>query len=178
MGHQYQSDRGHSATFERWETDHNCSGGTRDIRTPEYGGAKKTSYRGQSPSIKCRQSEPQCLLQNPVAHPVRRSDFAVRKAHCGETKISGETGIIGDAINRAHTHETITGRDPGVRSDFGVHSHGMGAAPSRRAGSPVMRVQPTSVESDIRVSHTACDTPKKGLDIAAMSCRRYLWEKM
>ena len=66
-----------------------------------------------------------------------------------------------------HTHETITGRDYGVRSDFGVHSHGMGAAPSRRAVSPVMRVQPTSMDFDIRVSHTAFDTPKKGLDIAA-----------
>ena len=30
-----------------------------------------------------------------------------------------------------------------------------------------MRVQPTSMESDVRDSHTACDTPKKGLDIAA-----------
>ena len=43
----------------------------------------------------------------------------------------------------------------------------MGAAPSRHAVSPVMRVQPTTIESDIRVSHTACETPMKGLDIAA-----------
>ena len=38
--------------------------------------------------------EPQCLLQNPVAHPVRRSDFVLRKVHRGETKISGDTGIL------------------------------------------------------------------------------------
>ena len=42
-----------------------------------------------------------------------------------------------------------------------------GAAPSRRAVSPVMRVQMTSMESDICVSHTACDTPKKALNNAA-----------
>ena len=94
MGHQYQSDRGHSASFERWETEHHCSGDARDILIPEYGGAKEIFYRGQFPCFKYRQFEPQCLLQNPVAHPVRRSDFVLRKVHRGETKISGDTGIL------------------------------------------------------------------------------------
>ena len=94
-----------------------------------------------------------------------RSDFAGRKVHHrSDTKIYGDTDL-GDT--RVHTHETITGRDPGARLDFGVLSHGMGAAPSRRAVSPVMRVPPTSMESDLCVSDTACDTPNKELDIAA-----------
>ena len=42
MGHQYHSDRGHSASFKRRETEDNCSGGARDHRMPEYGGANET----------------------------------------------------------------------------------------------------------------------------------------
>ena len=57
-------------------------------------GPMRLFYRGQSPCFKYLQSEPQCLLQNPVAYPVRRTDFAVRKVHHGETKISGDTGIL------------------------------------------------------------------------------------
>ena len=35
------------------------------------------------------------VLQNPVARPVRRSDLAGQKVHHrGETKISGDTGIL------------------------------------------------------------------------------------
>ena len=57
--------------------------------------------------------------------------------------------------------EAVTGRD------YGVRSHGMGAGPSRRAVSPVMRVRAKSIETDTLVSHAGCATPNKELDIAA-----------
>ena len=97
--------------------ENNCSVGGRDSQTPEYGGAKETFYQEQSPCFKCRQSAPQCLLQNPVSRPARRSDFEGQKVHrLVETTIPGDTGIGG---TKMHTHETITGRDPGIRSDLG-----------------------------------------------------------
>ena len=46
------------------------------------------------------------VLQNPVARPVRRSDFTGQTVHhCGETKNYGDTGIGG---TKMHTHETVS----------------------------------------------------------------------
>lgn len=103
--------------------------------------------------------EPQCLLQYPHARLIRRNDFVGRKVHHrGEAKISGDTGIRGTTVWK---HERLTGRERGVCY------HGISAEARRRAVSLVMRAKSKSMETDILVSHTVCDTPNKGLDIAA-----------
>lgn len=142
----FQSGRGPSAGFERWETDNNYDGGAK--QNQEYSGAKDNFDRGQSPSFTYRQSEPQCLSRNPDARPMRRSYFAKRTVHHrGDTIFSGDTRTGG---TRVHTPERFTSRDPGLSSDYGVRSSGT----SRREVSPVMRARAESMESDIRTYFT------------------------
>ena len=90
-----QRGRGPSAIFESSDIENNY--GARKYQG--LGGAKEILDRGQSPSFTYRKSGPQCLLHNPDARPVRRSDFPGRTVHHrGDTFFPRDTGIGGTTV--------------------------------------------------------------------------------
>lgn len=121
---------------------------------PQYDGAQENLSEGNLQVSKYGQSEPQYLLQDQHARPARRSDFAGRNVHRRDKIISFLVMMLVLAVTRVHTPKIIPCRDPGVRSGYGIRSHGKGAVRSRRAVYLVMRFRAMSMEPDILVSHT------------------------
>ena len=156
----YQSSLSNSASFEPWETENTYRGGARNNHMPEYGGAKESLAEGNprvsstvNPSLSvCCRIRMRVRSQATILWDERYT--TVGRLNLLEISRAGIGGI------RVCKLERLASRD------HGVSSHGMGAEPSRRAASPVLRVGAKSMETDALVSYTACNTPNKGLDIA------------